>query len=246
MSKPARTTPEDTPGEARVPSTKPGEAERPPDAGTSDAGTTVVFVRHGLTATTGKQLPGRAPGLHLSDEGQKQAAGVAQHLASLQRNGKPLLTAVYASPLERTMETAAPIAEAFDLEIRPEADLLEVDMGSWTGWELATAREEPAWDRVQRHPANFRFPDGESFVEMQTRMLSVVERVREGHPGETVVAVSHADPIRALVSHAFGAHLDQFQRVVISPCSLTAIACGAGNPLVLAVNSTDLSNVVKA
>jgi probable phosphoglycerate mutase len=231
MSKPARNSSRAT--------------EPPPDPGPS-AGTTIVFVRHGVTPTTGKLLPGRAPGLHLSERGQAQATAVADHLESLRQDGKPLVAAVYASPLERTMETAAPIAAAFDLDVRAEPDLAEVDMGAWTGMELTAAFELPEWKQVQRHPTGFRFPGGESFVEMQTRMLGIVERLRAGHPGETVVAVSHADPIRALVAHFLGTHLDLFQRIIVSPCSLTAVAIGDAGPMVLAVNSTDLSNAVKA
>lgn len=208
--------------------------------------TTIVFVRHGVTPTTGRLLPGRAPGLHLSDEGQEQAAAVAAHLGSLRPADKPLVAAVYASPMERTAETAAPIAEAFNVDVRPEPGLLEVDMGAWTGMELSAAADLPEWKRVQRHPTSFRFPAGESFVEMQARMIDLVERLREGHPGEVVVAVSHADPIRGLVSHAMGAHLDMFQRVMVSPCSLSAVTWGENGVGVLAVNSTDLSNVFKA
>lgn len=232
MPKPARTDSEGAGAE----STKPEATNT----------TTILFVRHGLTPTTGQQLPGRAPGLHLSDDGRAQADRVGRHLAGLGEDGKPLVTAVYASPLERTVETAERIAAPFDLGVRPEPGLLEADMGSWTGMELAAARDLPGWKRVQRQPSSFRFPEGESFVEMQARLLGLVERLREGHPGETLVAVSHADPIRALVSHALGAHLDLFQRVMVSPCSLTAVAYGEGGPMVLAVNSTDLSAVFGA
>jgi broad specificity phosphatase PhoE len=90
---------------------------------------------------------------------------------------------------------------------------------------------------VQRYPSGFRFPGGESFTEMQQRITGAIARLVERHPGETVVAVSHADPIKAAIAHAMGTHLDLFQRIVVSPCSITAIAYGRGGPVVLTVNS---------
>ena len=96
----------------------------------------------------------------------------------------------------------------------------------------------PEWQTVQRYPSGFRFPGGESFTDMQTRMVDTVDRLRARHPGGVVVAVSHADPIKAAVAHALGTHLDLFQRIVISTCSVTAIAYGDGGPVVLTVNST--------
>jgi probable phosphoglycerate mutase len=96
----------------------------------------------------------------------------------------------------------------------------------------------PEWQTVQRSPSTFRFPGGESFLEMQTRMVSTLDGLRAEHPGGVIVCVSHADPIKAAVAHAMGTHLDLFQRIVISTCSVTAIAYTAGGPIVLTVNST--------
>jgi broad specificity phosphatase PhoE len=215
--------------------------------------TLVVLVRHGVTETTGRELPGRAPGLHLSDDGRRQAESAAARVVALTRRGKSTTNgsaksngrrgapaaAVYASPLERTVETAAPIAAALGVDVVPDDGLLELDMGEWTGLPLATARKRKEWGTIQRYPSSFRFPGGESFLDMQARMASTVDRLRAAHPGGLVVAVSHADPIRALVAHAMGTHLDLFQRIVVSPCSLTGIAYGAEGPVVLMVNATD-------
>jgi probable phosphomutase (TIGR03848 family) len=197
----------------------------------------VLLVRHGQTPTTGKVLPGRAAGLELSDKGTEQAAAVAARIAALQ-DGQRRIAAVYASPLERTRQTAAPIAKALGLRVRPTKGLLECDFGDWTGAQLKSLYKKPEWRTVQRNPGGFRFPGGESFTEMQTRMTGAIDALRKDHPGQTVVAVSHADPIKAAVAHALGTHLDLFQRIVVSPCSVSAILYGADGPVVLAVNST--------
>lgn len=202
--------------------------------------TKVLLVRHGRTSTTGTVLPGRAPGLHLSDEGRAQAQHAAGRIAALE------VDAVYASPLERTRETAAPIARAVGRRVRSARGLLECDFGDWTGKKLSTLRRRPEWKRVQTSPSTFRFPGGESFDEMAHRIWTEMERLVAAHRGATVVAVSHADPIKAAVAMATGVHLDLFQRIVVSPCSITALLFTDGGPVVLAVNSTgdDLTGLV--
>jgi probable phosphomutase (TIGR03848 family) len=147
-------------------------------------------------------------------------------------------TAIYASPMERTRETAAPIAAALGLKVKVNRGLLECDFGDWTGAELKTLYKLPEWTTVQRFPSGFRFPNGESFTAMQARMVDTTAALVAAHPGEAIVAVSHADPIKAVAAAALGTHLDLFQRIVISPCSVTAISYGPAGPTVLAVNST--------
>lgn len=192
----------------------------------------MLLVRHGQTPTTGATLPGRAPGLHLADTGRDQAAAVAARIGEMEQ-----VDAVYASPMERTRETAAPIAKARGLRVRTTKGLIECDFGEWTGKELKALSKLPEWTTVQRYPSGFRFPGGESFVEMQARMTGAVASLVEAHRGGVVVAVSHADPIKAAVADALGTHLDLFQRIVVSPCSVTAIAYGAAGPAVLTVNA---------
>lgn len=196
--------------------------------------TTVLFVRHGTTATTGLVLPGRAPGLHLSERGIEQASSLGERLKELTR--KPI--ALYVSPLERARETAAPLATA--LKLRPVVDkgLLECDFGLWTGKRLATLARRPEWRAVQSAPSTFRFPEGESFSEMQLRMWEAVTKIVSRHRNRTVIVVSHADPIKAAVTYAQGVPLDLFQRTVISPCSVSAVAFTGGTPVVLCVNNT--------
>ncbi len=200
--------------------------------------TVVLLVRHGRTPTTGTVLPGRAPGLHLSDEGRAQAEAVAERIGTLADGRRRGPVAVYASPLERTRETAAPIARRLGVRTRTEKGLLECDFGQWTGRQLKELARLPEWAAVQRAPSTFRFPGGESFSELQARITSTLDRLSARHPGETIVAVSHADPVKAAVAHAAGTHLDLFQRLVIGPCSVSAVAGGAAGPHVLCVNST--------
>ena len=203
--------------------------------------TTVLLVRHGQTPTTGRVLPGRTRGLHLSDAGIAQAGRAGERIGELAN-----VHAVYASPMERTQQTAAPIARATKLRIRTRAGLNECDFGTWTGKKLSDLRKLPGWQTVQRYPSGFRFPGGESFPEMQARITDTITDLVAAHPGQTIVAVSHADTIKAAVAHALGTHLDHFQRIVISPCSISAIVYGAAGPVVLTVNSTgdDLRNLV--
>lgn len=213
--------------------------------------TLILFVRHGHTPTTGVVLPGRAKGLHLSDEGRAQAKALAVNLAGVtatlaakrasrgKRPGPALrVEAVYSSPLERARETAAPIGSELGLTVQAERGLVECDYGEWTGAELKALARLPEWRTVQQWPSGWRFPSGESMVEMQDRMLLAIERIRLRHPGGAVVAVSHADTIRAAVTHALGMHLDQFQRIMVAPCSVSAVSYGGERPAVLTVNAT--------
>lgn len=196
--------------------------------------TTILFVRHGTTPTTGRMLPGRAPGLHLSALGREQADRVAAAIAALE----PAPTAVYASPLERARETAAPIARALGLRVRTERGLVDLDIGEWTGISLKRAARRREWATVQRWPAGFAFPGGESFSELVARATDAVGRLVRAHPGGTVVAVSHADPIRALVATAAGVPIDLFQRLVVGTCSVSAVRYSPDGPRVLCVNAS--------
>jgi len=208
--------------------------------------TTVILVRHGQTPTTGTILPGRTPGLGLSEVGVGQAERAGARLAGLGAADRKPVTALYASPMQRTRETAAPIAKALGLRVRVREGLNECDFGSWTGEKLADLRKLPEWTTVQKHPSGFRFPRGESFPEMQARITGTLAELAGQHPGETIVAVSHADCIKAVMAQALGVHLDTFQRIVISPCSISSYVHTLSGPIVLTVNSTgdDLTSLV--
>ena len=195
--------------------------------------TVVLLVRHGLTPTTGRVLPGRAPGLHLSDQGRAQSEGLVERLAGVRPD------ALYTSPLERTRETAAPLAAASGLVANVEDGLVECDFGEWTGRELTELARLKSWRTVQQAPSTFRFPGGESFVELQARMVGTLDRLRSAHPGGTVVCFSHADPIKVALAHALGTPLDLFQRIAVDPASVSVLAHEPGRPpTVCTVNAT--------
>src|SRR5690606_3793611 len=143
-----------------------GGAEAPPEP----KPTLVLLVRHGKTPTTGSVRPGRAPGRSRAEEGKDQAKAAAERVAGLEG-----VTAVYASPLERTQETAAPIAEALGLEVRTEAGLLECEFGEWTGAELKALFKLPEWRPAQTSPSTFRSPGGVSFPELQAAAPATVQ-----------------------------------------------------------------------
>ncbi len=182
----------------------------------------LLLIRHGENdyVKTGK-LAGRLPGVHLNQRGQEQARALGEALKDVP------LKAVYSSPLERAMETAAPIASARGLEIIPEPDLMEVDVGKWQGKSLKVLRLTKAWKIVQHSPSRFRFPDGESFPEMQTRIAGALERIvkkhNKPHADAIVAVVFHSDPIKLAVAHFLGMPLDHFQRLSCDTASLTAI-----------------------
>ena len=199
--------------------------------------TVILLVRHGATATTGSVLPGRAPGLHLAAAGRDQARRVGERL--LERHAREPIRALYSSPLERAHETAEASAQALGLPVQIEPSLLECEVGEWTGRSLSELSALPEWRTVQSSPSTFRFPGGESFLEMQDRMVATMDRLRSAHPGGTVVCFSHADPIRSLLAHALGGPLDSMQRLSVSPCSVSAVLYrDAANPVVLLTNSS--------
>lgn len=182
--------------------------------------TLLLLLRHGENdyVKTGK-MAGRIPGVHLNERGQKQAQALGESLRSIP------LKAVYASPLERAMETAAPIAESHKLTIIQEPDLMDTHVGKWQGRSWKILRLMKAWKIVQEAPSRFRFPEGESFPETQLRIVNVLERIVRKHnkPKDVVAVVFHADPIKLAVAHFLGMPLDQFQRLGCDTGSLTAL-----------------------
>jgi probable phosphomutase (TIGR03848 family) len=217
----------------------PGAPSTPePPQGLVLNATVLLLVRHGVTDATGKRLYGRSPGIHLSGRGRAQAEGVTERLKGLP------IRAVYSSPLERCLETAAPIARELGLRVRTERGVLETDMGAWTGRTFGQIRRSGLWRGILAVPSSARFPEGESLVEVQARTVKALEAIASRHPNEAVVVVSHGDPIRLALAHYAGTHLDHFQRLEVAPGSASAVAIGGHAPRVLLVNDTgDLSDL---
>ena len=193
--------------------------------------TRILLVRHAPTPETGDLLTGRAPGVSLDGKGRRAARATADALAGLE------IEAVYSSPIERTMETAAAVARPHEITPVVEPGLIEIDFGAWTGRTLESLRRTKDWKAVQTTPSRFRFPDGESFAEAQHRSVESVERIAGAHEGKTVVAVSHSDVIKLIIAHYLGQALDLFQRLRISTASVSELQIeGAHSPAVVSVN----------
>jgi probable phosphomutase (TIGR03848 family) len=203
---------------------------------------TVLLLRHGLTAMTGPVLAGRTPAVHLNERGTAQAVAAADRLAVLP------LAAVRTSPLERCTETARAVTRAQraagrTVPQRSDRRLLECDYGDWTGRSIASLAKDPLWPVVQAHPSGVRFPGGESMAAMAERAVRAVrgidaELAATSGPDALWVACSHGDVIKAILADALGLHLDLFQRLVVDPCSVSAIRYTAGRPFVLSTNDT--------
>jgi len=197
--------------------------------------TTVLLVRHGLTALTGPVLAGRTPGVDLDERGRAQAVGVAQRLAGV------AVAAIVSSPLERCQQTAQVIADQRGALIETEPRLIECGYGDWTGQQIKTLAKDPLWKVVQAHPSAVTFPGdgGEAMRDAQTRAVDAVRAWNaQLGPDATWLACSHADIIKAIVADALGMHLDTFQRIVIDPCSVTVITYTELRPFVVRVNDT--------
>ena len=195
--------------------------------------TLVLLIRHGANDFTKKGiLAGWTPGVHLNEEGRAQAEALAQRLTPVK------IEVVYSSPLERTVETAEIIAASHKLPVMVREGLGEVRFGKWTGEPLDKLRRRRLWRAVQFVPSTMRFPGGESFHDMQARVVSELEVLRTEHGKQTIAVISHADVIKAAVAHYAGIHLDLFQRLVLSPASLTVLALGKSMHRLVCLNDT--------
>lgn len=194
--------------------------------------TQILLVRHAVNdfVKTGK-LAGWTPEVHLNDEGKVQAEALGKRLADAP------ITHLYASPLERTMETAQAIQQHHpQLEIVQNVELGEVRYGDWEGKEVRALQSRKMWHVIQEYPSRAYFPNGETMRGVQERAVNEVERLAAAHPRGLVVVVSHADVIKMVVAHFLGMHLDNFQRIVISPASMSSLALGYGRPYVATIN----------
>ena len=180
----------------------------------------LLLIRHGENdfVKTGK-LPGHTPGVHLNERGQKQAQALGEALKNVPTK------AIYSSPLERAMETAEPIARSHNLPIIQEPALMDANVGRWQGKSLKSLRLTNAWRVVQHSPSRFTFPEGESFIELQGRIIKALEDIVKKHnkPKDIVAVVFHADPIKLAVAHFLGLPLDHFQRLSCDTGSVSAL-----------------------
>jgi len=196
--------------------------------------TNLYLIRHGANDWLGKRLPGWMPGLHLNAVGRAQA----ERLAELLREAP--IEAIYASPLERTMETAAPLAAAKHLTILRRPDLRDVYPGRWQGQPLASLRRRKQCPLIAATPSLATFPEGESFTRAQNRVVGELERIRLEHsrPQASVAVFSHADIIMLAIAHYIGLPLDLYRRLVIEPASISLLHVHERSARLLQLNDT--------
>jgi len=201
--------------------------------------TTILLIRHAVNdfVKTGK-LAGWTPGVHLNEEGQAQAAALGLRLADAP------LDHIYASPIDRTMETAQAIAEHHPkLTVEENTDIGEVQYGDWEGKKINDLRQRKMWDVVQEYPSRAYFPNGEAMREVQVRIVNAIEGFVKKHPNQTIALVFHADLIKMALAHYLGMHLDVFQRIVVSPASISTLQLGHSRPFVVTMN--DIAHVLE-
>ena len=191
-----------------------------------------LLIRHGETDYVKKgRLSGRQPGIHLNKKGKAQAEALVEKLT-----GAPV-KAIYSSPLERTLETAGPAAKALGLEVIPRPGLIDTDIGEWTDRTLSSLKRQKIWRTVQQAPTLVRFPGGETFAEAQRRICQELEILGTAHdPKDMIALFSHADPIKLAVAYYIGLPLDLFQRLSVSPASISALLVGDSSSRLLTLN----------
>jgi probable phosphomutase (TIGR03848 family) len=194
--------------------------------------TKFLLIRHALTDSVGKRLSGRTPGVPLNSEGQAQAQQLAARLANVR------LDAIYSSPLERAVQTAAPLAAQHNLETTINNDFLELDFGDWTNCTFQELQDQPQFQRFNSFRSHTRIPGGELMLEAQARAVAGLGKLCAQHPGQTVAVVSHADMLKAAVAYYAGIHLDMFQRLEISPASVSVLEIFEETARILSLNDT--------
>jgi len=192
----------------------------------------LLLIRHGENDFVKEdRLPGRRPGIHLNKHGQDQAAALAESLQKIP------IRAIYASPLERAVETAEPLAQALGLEIQLRPGLLDTNVGEWEGLLIKKLRKLPLWKQVQEQPSEVRFPGGESFLELQERLVGEIEAIRAAHKQKDLVAVVfHCDPIKLVLAHYIGLPLNSFQKLGVAPGSVSVLILGKNGGQMVALN----------
>ena len=178
----------------------------------------IYIIRHGDNESLGNYLPGQKPGVHLNENGLKQAEGIAHSLQSLG------ISAIVSSPLERTIETAQPLADCLNLSISIDAGFIEMDTGEFTGVRFDELKKSKLWKQIRRSPEKTGFPGGERFEDAKSRVWNSVQKLHQTHPAGSVIAIfTHSDCIKMILTNALQLPLAYFPRFVIDPASLTIL-----------------------
>lgn len=202
--------------------------------------TVFCLIRHALTGATNKVVSGRAAGIHLSAEGHAQAEALGRVLENLS------ISAIYCSPLERSVETANRISAHLTLPVQVCDSLTEIDYGDWTGADFSELSANKDWQLFNSSRSSTRIPGGESVLDVQARIIAELERLRARHADRSVAVVSHAEPIRAAICHYAGIHLDFSLRIKIEPASFSMIALSESDARILGINyTTELASILE-
>ena len=193
--------------------------------------TTFFLIRHAACSGLGQTLWGRTPGICLNEKGEMQAQRLADRFKNV------TLSAVYSSPLERALQTADVLARTMKLEVKKSAAANEINFGEWTGKTFDELSSDDHWRRFNRHRSMTMIPEGESFLEVQNRIIKEIEELAVQHGKARVAIVSHADVIRAAVAYFAATPIDMIDRFEISPCSVSVVAVDPDNATLLTVNS---------
>ena len=201
--------------------------------------TTFFLIRHASCSGLGQTLWGRTAGVCLDETGKVQAQRLAERFRGI------TLEAIYSSPLERALETAETIARTMKIEVNKSPAFDEIDFGEWSGKSFDTLASNEVWRRFNTDRSTTRIPGGESFLEVQTRVVTELERLSRQHNNARVAVVSHADVIKAAVGYFAATPIDLLHRIEISPCSVSAVAIDKASVRLLAVNNTgELSDLL--
>ncbi len=196
--------------------------------------TTFLLIRHASTDATGNAITGRTPGVHLNERGREEAERLTAYL------GPAEISAVYSSPRERCQETAQPIAQSFNLPVLTCEPLDELEYGSWSGCLLKELEPLQQWRRFNTFRSIAAAPHGELILELQTRIVKLLEMLRQKHPNGMLALVTHAEAIRAAQAHYLGIPIDLAHRLEISPASISTIRCDQTAISILGINQQPL------
>jgi broad specificity phosphatase PhoE len=192
--------------------------------------TLFYLVRHGDTGVRNK-IAGRISGVHLNDHGRAQAVQLVERFRNIP------IDALYSSPLERANETAQPLSTAFNLDIQAVEDISEIDYGEWTGKSFDDLSSDPRWRSFNSFRSTAQIPGGENIMDVQTRFVRWVEKTRRESAHVRVVAISHQDPIKTVVTHYAGMHIDTYGRFEIGHASVTVVEIDDGHAGILTLNN---------